>query len=176
MQIETARLRLRDWRDEDIAPFGVVNADPEVANWLGGPLSAEQNFALVTRLRNRAREHGFTFWALETLDGAFLGACGMIPAADDLPIRRGVEIGWRMARSAWGKGYATEGAQATLTHAWSLGLPEVQATTTVNNLRSRAVMERIGMAYEPKGDFLHPRLAVDHPLRNHVLYSIQRPA
>jgi RimJ/RimL family protein N-acetyltransferase len=176
MILETARLRLRDWRDDDVAPFGEMNADPEVAAWLSGPLTAEQNLAMVGRLRDRARESGFTFWALETLDGAFLGACGIIPVAPDLPIRPGVEIGWRLARARWGRGYATEAALATLDYAWALGLPEVQAITAKANARSRAVMERIGMTYEPDCDFAHPRLPGDHPLLDHVLYSIRRPA
>ena len=175
MQIETARLRLRDWRDEDIGPFSAINGDPQVGAWLGGPLTAQQNLALANRLRDRAQENGFTFWALETLDGGLVGACGLIPAANDLPIRRGVEIGWRLGSAHWGRGYATEAALAVLHHAWSLDLPEVQAITTRSNIRSRAVMERIGMVHEPDCDFAHPRLSPDHPMRDHVLYSIRRP-
>jgi RimJ/RimL family protein N-acetyltransferase len=177
MQIETARLRLRDWRDEDAGPFGLINADPEVARWLGGARKAvaQDNDALMW-LRAIAVEHGFTLWALETLDGQLIGACGLVPIKPDLPIRPGVEIGWRLDPRHWGQSYATEAAQAVLTHAWSLALPEVLSFTARKNVRSRAVMERLGMTYEPDCDFAHPGLPGDHPLLDHVLYSIRRPA
>jgi RimJ/RimL family protein N-acetyltransferase len=177
MALETARLRLRDWRDSDIAPFGEINADPEVAYWLGrGPMDAEANRASVSHWRSVEVERGYTLWALETRDGQLLGACGLAPILDNLPVRPGVEIGWRMARRHWGHGYVTEAARAVLAHAWSIGLPEVLSFTAEKNTRSRAVMERIGMTYEPDCDFAHPRLSPGHPLLDHVLYSIRRPA
>ena len=93
-----------------------------------------------------------------------------------MPFGEGVEVAWRLARASWGRGYAAEAARACLAEAWRLGLPKVLAITAVANVRSRAVMERIGMTYNAGADFDHPRLSPDHPLSRHVLYSMDRPA
>lgn len=175
--IITDRLRLRSWTRDDVADLAKINADPEVGYWLGGPFSTVQTREQIAALDRHDREHHFTFWALEELQtGKLIGTCGLKKIAPDLPVRPGVEIGWRLARPCWGKGYAIEAASATLEHAWRTGHPEVLAFTAQDNARSRTVMERLGMRREPDCDFDHPRLSPDHPLRTHVVYSIGKPS
>jgi ribosomal-protein-alanine N-acetyltransferase len=170
--IETARLRLRRWRDDDRAAFAAINADKEVGGWLAGPFTREESDSQIDSFEAHAGEHGFTFWALaEREDDRLLGLCGL-----RIMTRGDVEIGWRLARANWGRGYVTEAAMACLVEAWRLRLPKVVAITAVSNGRSRAVMERIGMRYNEGADFDHERLTPDHPLSRHVLYSIDRPA
>lgn len=170
--ILTPRLRLRRWRDEDRTAFSTLNADPEVGGWLAGPFSRKESDEQIDRFEAHAQTHGFTFWALaERQTDRLIGLCGLRYMA-----RGDVEVGWRVARDAWGFGYVTESAKACLAEAWRLGLPKVVAITAVQNLRSRAVMERIGMSYNEGADFDHERLTQDHPLSRHVLYSIERPA
>lgn len=170
--IETPRLRLRPWRDDDRAALAALNADPEVGGWLAGPFTREESDGQIESFERHQREHGFTFWALaERESDRVIGLCGLryVNGSD-------VEIGWRLARSAWGQGYVTEAASACLSEAWRLDLPRVVAITAVSNKRSRAVMERIGMSYRQGADFDHERLTPDHPLSRHVLYTIDRPA
>jgi ribosomal-protein-alanine N-acetyltransferase len=174
--IETERLRLRRWRDDDRAPFAALNGDAEVGGWLAGPFTPEESDAQIDSFEAHAEAHGFTFWALaERESDRLLGMCGLRHMTG-MPFGEGVEVGWRLARACWGKGYAAEAARACLAEAWRLGLPKVLAITAVANLRSRAVMERIGMTCNLGADFDHPRLTPDHPLSRHVLYSIDRPA
>jgi RimJ/RimL family protein N-acetyltransferase len=170
--IETERLRLRRWRDEDRAPFAALNADVEVGGWLAGPFSREESDRQIDSFEAHADAHGFTFWALaDRSDDSLIGMCGL-RRMTGMPFGDGIELGWRLARAHWGRGYVTEGAKACLAEARRLGLSEVMAITAVSNARSRAVMERIGMAYNRGADFDHPRLTPDHPLSRHVLYSI----
>jgi RimJ/RimL family protein N-acetyltransferase len=172
--LRTERLLLRGWRDADRAPFAALNADSEVAEFLAGALTREQSDALVDRIEAHWRSDGYALWAIERAsDGAFLGFTGLsVPAWAPEPT---VEVGWRFARFAWGEGYATEAARAAVRFAFDmLGLPALVSYTTVANERSRRVMERIGMTYDPTADFLHPRLPVGHPLRPHVVYRLSR--
>jgi RimJ/RimL family protein N-acetyltransferase len=175
-RLRTARLLLREWRDADRAPFAALNADPEVTATLPRALSREESDALVDAIERHWREDGYGLWALERLDdGAFLGFAGLAWAswAPDPAI----EIGWRLARAAWGQGYATEAARAAAGFAFAtLGLDELVSLTARANTRSRAVMERLGMSRDPASDFVHPRLAEGHPLRPHVTYRITRAA
>ena len=171
--IETERLVLRTWRDADRAPFAALNADPAVMQYLPATDRAASD-AGIERMRAAQAEAGHCFWALERReDGAFLGFCGLMPAREPL---NEVEIGWRLVRDAWGHGYATEAAQASLAWGWvNLDTPTIMAITVPDNIRSRAVMERIGMHYVEGGDFDHPALPEGDPLRRHVLYRIARP-
>lgn len=175
--IETERLILRDFRDEDRDAFAALNADPEIYSWLSGPISRAASDAMVDRIRASIAEHGFGFWAVERKsDGAFLGFDGL-ERADDMPFGPVVEIGWRLARSAWGAGYATEAARAAL--AWGfahLDVDEIVSFTARGNVRSEAVMRRIGMRRDPNRDFEHPKLPEGHPLRSHIVYAMARPA
>ncbi|MCA6264417.1 GNAT family N-acetyltransferase [Phenylobacterium sp.] len=172
--IETARLVLRPWRDEDRAAFAAINADPRVHGWLGGPISPEATNAMVDRINAAMAANGFSFWAAEhRVDGRLAGMIGLSRvAAGDLPVGPCVEIGWRLHPDFWGLGLASEGAKAALD--WGFGpgsLAEIIAFTAQTNLASQAVMRRIGMTPDPSRDFDHPRLAQDHPLRRHVVWT-----
>lgn len=171
--METERLILREWREEDRDPFFALNSDPAVMEFLPAGTRADSDAAVERMIATQA-EHGHCFWAVERkADGAFLGFCGPMPAREPL---NEVELGWRLAREAWGHGYATEGARASLAWCWAnLDTPTVMAITVPANLRSRRVMEKIGMTYVEGGDFDHPALPEGDPLRRHVLYRIRRP-
>ncbi|GAA4679537.1 GNAT family N-acetyltransferase [Phytohabitans rumicis] len=174
MALGTERLWLRHWRASDLDPWAALNADPEVREHFPEVLTREQSAASMARFQADLDERGWGWWAVEVAEtGEFIGFTGLDPADDGLPFS-GVEIGWRLARSAWGHGYATEAAQAALAFAFdTLELPEVVAMTTTTNLRSQAVMRRIGMTYDPADDFDHPEVP-DGPLRRHVLYRITK--
>ena len=170
----TARLVLRGWREADRKPFAAMNADPEVARWLSAPLSRADSDAFMDRITAHWASDGYALWAVERAeDGVLLGFTGLsVPAWAPEPT---VEVGWRFAPFAWGHGYATEAARAAVRFAFEdLGLPALVSYTTTSNERSRRVMERIGMTRAPSADFLHPRLADDHPLRPHVTYRLSR--
>ncbi|MFE6820029.1 GNAT family N-acetyltransferase [Streptomyces sp. NPDC057677] len=173
-ELRTERLVLRPWRDSDRAPWAAMNADPEVREHLGEPLTREQSDAVLSAMRADFRARGFGWWALEARGtGEFVGRAGLDVVGPDLPFA-GVDVGWRLTRSAWGNGYATEAALACLAFGFeTLGLPEVIATTTVRNLRSQAVMRRIGMTRNPADDFEDPSVP-EGPLRPCVLYRISR--
>jgi ribosomal-protein-alanine N-acetyltransferase len=172
--IETERLVLRPWREADRPPYRAMMADPEVGYWLGGTRSGEEADAQIDRFEAQLAARGLGFLAMERRsDGAFLGAAGLLALTPENPLAPGVEIGWRLARDAWGAGYATEAARALLADGFDrLGLAEIVAFTTRTNARSRAVMERLGFARHAERDFDHPSLAADHPLRPHVVYVL----
>jgi RimJ/RimL family protein N-acetyltransferase len=173
--IETERLILRAFRDEDREAFAALNGDPRVGEWLGGVSDRAQSDAMLERTNAHIAKHGFGFWAAERkADGRLVGMIGL-RTLEETPPGPGVEIGWRLAPDVQGAGLATEGAAAAL--AWGLAnidMPEIIAFTARSNLRSQAVMRRIGMAPAPERDFDHPRLAVDHPLRPHVVFVARR--
>ena len=175
--IETERLILRAPDEPDRAAIAAMNADPRVAATLGSALSREESDALVDRIRVHIGLHGWGFWAVERkADGAVIGLTGLLSMGEDLPPGPAVEIGWRLAYEAWGGGYASEAARAAL--AWgfqNIRPPEIIAITATTNLRSQAVMRRIGMVADPGRDFDHPRLAADHPLRPHVTFVAKAP-
>jgi RimJ/RimL family protein N-acetyltransferase len=174
-RLETPRLILREWRDEDAVPFQRICSDPEVMATLGPPLDLAATEALVARMQWRQAEHGHCCWAAERREDArLIGWCGVIRGTAG-PVEGKAEIGWRLACDCWGSGYATEGAQASLGWAFAnLDDPEVWAITSTGNHRSRAVMARLGMVRVADGDFDHPSFAAGHPLREHVLYRIDR--
>ncbi|MER6914392.1 GNAT family N-acetyltransferase [Streptomyces sp. NPDC000594] len=174
-ELRTDRLTLRRWRDSDRAPWAAMNADPEVREHLGDPLTREQSDASVDLFRAEFDQRGHGWWAVEVrATGEFIGFAGLDRVDDGMPFT-GVEIGWRLARPAWGHGYATEAARTVLAHGFdTLGLPEILAVTTAGNLRSRAVMHRIGMTHDPSADFDDPT-APEGPLRPNVLYRLARP-
>jgi RimJ/RimL family protein N-acetyltransferase len=175
--IATERLVMRSWRDEDVAPFQAICSDPEVMATLGAPLDMEATAARIAWMRGHEAEHGHCFWALERRsDARLIGWCGVI-RGDMAPVADKVEIGWRLARGCWGAGLASEAARGAA--AWvfaNLRDDEIRAITWQDNVRSRAVMERLGMQYHPELDFDHPKLAEDDPLRPHVTYSLSRLA
>jgi len=179
--LETERLVLRPFRASDRPAFAELNADPEVCRFLPGVLPRDESDALAERLERSFEAHGFGYFAVEVRGGApFVGFCGLAPVgfgSGVLPTAGpAVEVGWRLARGAWGNGYATEAARASLRLGFeTLGLAEIVSFTVPENLRSRRVMERIGLVHEPAHDFDHPRLPEGHPLRRHVLYRMRAP-
>jgi RimJ/RimL family protein N-acetyltransferase len=174
-EIGTERLIMRGWRESDRAPWAAMNADPEVRRYLGPLLTFEQASAWVLSYQDDLDRHGFGFWALEVrASGEFVGFTGLGTVDEEMPFT-GVELAWRLARPAWGHGYATEAARAALEHGFGvLGLPEIVAVTMARNLRSRAVMARIGMTTDPAEDFDDPDVD-EGPLRRHVVYRKPRP-
>lgn len=174
-RLETERLILRSWRRGDVDAFLEVNSDPEVMATLGPVMSRPQVSDLVDRMIAREAEDGMTFWALERReDDLLIGWCGVGRGRVE-PIVGKAEIGWRMRRDCWGNGYVTEGAAATLDWLFATCDDEAAyAITHTGNTRSRAVMERLKMAYQPALDFAHPSLAADDPLRPHVTYAVSR--
>jgi RimJ/RimL family protein N-acetyltransferase len=173
-ELRTDRLLLRPWRESDLAPWAAMNADPQVREHLGAVLTREQADASVAGFRADFDARGYGWWAVEVLaDGEFVGFAGLDRVDDGLPFT-GVEVGWRLARPAWGHGYATEAGRAALAFGFeTLGRSEILAVTTVGNLRSQAVMQRLGMTRDPADDFDDPD-APEGPLRRNVLYRIAR--
>ena len=171
--LSTDRLILRSWRESDVQPWAAMNADPRVREYLGGLLTGEQSAASAARFQAQLDERGFGFWAVEVRGtGEFIGFTGLDQVEEGMPFT-GIEIGWRLARSAWGHGYATEAAVASLAFGFqALALPEILAVTTVGNVRSQAVMRRIGMTRDPAEDFDDPA-EPEGPLRRNVLYRIR---
>jgi RimJ/RimL family protein N-acetyltransferase len=174
-RLETERLVLRSWRDEDLDPFHAINSDPEVMATLGPVMTRDEVAALIERMRGIEAEHGHCFWALVQRDSdQLLGWCGAIRGTVGPVLGKG-EFGWRLARSAWGRGYVTEAARAAINWFFANRADDsAWAITNVGNWRSRAVMERLGMQYRPDLDFDHPRLATDDPLLRHVTYELVR--
>ncbi len=175
-EFTTERLRLRHWRDADRAGFAAINADPEVMRHFLAPLEREDSDALLRRIAGELDERGWGLWALEErASGRLLGFTGLAPVPFQAPFTPAVEIGWRLVRSHWGHGLASEAARASLTYGFEeLALAEVVAFTFAGNARSRAVMRRIGMTHDPADDFEHPLIPEGHPLRPHVLYRVRR--
>jgi RimJ/RimL family protein N-acetyltransferase len=172
--IRTERLVLRRWLPRDRGPFAAMNADPEVMAHFPALLSREASDALVERIEAGFDQHGFGLWAVEVRSaGAFIGFTGLAVPGFEAAFMPAVEIGWRLQRSAWGQGYATEAARAALAVAFDeIGLREVVSFTSTVNERSRAVMHRLGMAHDPADDFDHPRVPPGSTLRRHVLYRL----
>jgi RimJ/RimL family protein N-acetyltransferase len=176
--LETQRLKLRRWCSGDREPFAELNADPEVMEHFPAVLSRTQSDDLIEAIEAGFEVRGFGLWALETRGGGeFIGFTGLSVPAFEAHFMPAVEVGWRLARSAWGKGYATEAARAALAFGFDeVGLEEVVSFTVPGNRRSRAVIERLGMSHDPAGDFDHPGLPAGHPQRHHVLYRLRSPS
>ena len=151
-----------------------MNADPLVMEFFPQALSAAQSEALVDAFDAELAKEGFCPWAVEErASGAFIGFVGLHAIPGYLPFSPGTEVGWRLARAFWSRGYATEAATAALQFGFEiLGIDSVVSFTAAVNLRSRRVMERLGMSYDEAGDFDHPKIAVGHRLRPHVLYGL----
>jgi RimJ/RimL family protein N-acetyltransferase len=173
----TERLRLRGWQAADLAPFAAMNADPDVMEFMAGLLDRAASDALVARIESGWAENEFGLWAVERRsDRRFIGFVGLSRPSFEAHFTPAVEVGWRLARDAWGHGYATEAARAALAFGFErAGLEEIVSFTVPANERSRRVMERLGMTRDPADDFDHPRLPDGHPLRRHVLYRLKAP-
>ncbi len=176
--ITTERLILRAWKNEDVPPYAEMNADPRVREFFPSVLTRQQSEAEVRRLQAIYDADGFCLFAAELIEtGEFVGFIGLITMTFAVPFvaQPAVEIGWRLSHKYWGKGLATEGARGAVRYAFeALKLHEIVAITVPANVRSRRVMEKIGMRHLPERDFDHPGVPVGHPLRRHVLYALQR--
>jgi RimJ/RimL family protein N-acetyltransferase len=174
MILDGPRIRLRPWREEDAAPFAAMNADPAVMRHFAAPLSRAESDTFLSRIRAHEAEHGFCFWAVERRDGgggAPIGLCGLQHVAFESRFTPAVEIGWRLTPPHWGQGLAEEAARLALAAGFGpLGLAEIVAFTVPGNERSWGLMRRLGMRAD--GEFAHPRLPEDHPLRTHLLYRL----
>lgn len=175
VRIETERLVLRAWREDDVAPFQAICSDPVVMATLGTPLTLDETQALVARMQATQAEHGHCFWALERREDArLIGWCGIIRGRTG-PVEGKLEAGWRLASDCWGQGYATEAARAALIWAFDQRVEDaLYAITSKGNRRSQAVMERLGMRHQPHLDFEHPGVPHYSVLSPHVTYRVLR--
>ncbi len=174
--LDTQRLRLRRWADRDRAPFATINADPVVMEHFPSPLTTDASDLLIDRIEQHFEDHGFGLWAVETRDDhRLIGFCGLAIPKFVTEFTPAVEIGWRLARQQWGRGYATESARAVLAFGFdTAGLDRILSWALPANRRSIQVMQRIGLRPAPELDFDHPRFMEDDRLRRHVVYRITR--
>lgn len=172
--LTTCRLILRQWQDSDLAPFAKLNADPRVREFFPTLLTSQESDHSIQLFSDHIAKHGWGFWAVSLIEtGEFIGFVGLQEVHFQAHFTPAVEIGWRLAFDYWQKGYATEGAKAAVKYGFeTLRLEQIVSFTTVNNMRSRHVMEKIGMHHNREDDFDHPKLEEGHPLRKHVLYRI----
>ncbi len=172
IEILTPRLKLREWKEEDKEPFFKLNSDPRVMEFMPKLLSKEESDNFVERIKTHFHDHQYGLFAVELIENQnFIGFIGLSIPKFDTFFTPCVEIGWRLAYDYWGKGYATEGAKASLNYGFNkLSLAEIVSFTVPKNFRSRQVMERIGMKYI--SEFNHPLLSKGHSLEKHVLYKI----
>jgi len=172
--LTTERLILRPWRPEDLEPFAQLNADPRVMEYYPSTLSREESDRFAKRINSELLQNGWGLWAVSVPGVSdFIGYIGLTRVEPPYPFAPAIEIGWRLAYDHWGKGYATEGAKAAIKYGFDkLGLSEIVSFTTVNNARSRRIMEKLGMRHKPTDDFDHPKLPEGHRLRRHVLYRL----
>ena len=176
--LQTDRLILRRWRASDRAPFAHLNHDSRVMEFFPSPLSPEESAHFIDRIEAHFDHHGFGLWAAELRSTReFIGYIGLAVPRFESAFTPCVEIGWRIAFAYWGRGLATEGARAAVRFAFEdLALQELVSFTVPANLRSRRVMEKLGMARNPAEDFDHPLLPLGHSLRAHVLYRLVNPS
>ena len=175
IEIQTERLCLRQWRKEDRPVFARLNADPVVMEYYPNILTTEESNNMAQILESLITERGWGFWAVELInEKSFIGFVGLHKPTYDLPMTPCVEIGWRLAKEYWHKGYATEAAEASLDVAFKqLALPEVVSFASVSNKKSQAVMSRLNMV-DTSNNFEHPIIPENNPLREHVLYKINK--
>ena len=173
--LKTTRLILRPWREEDLEPFALLNADPRVMEYFPSVLNHKESNDLARRIIANLEEKGWGLWAVSVPGVAdFIGFIGLAKPSFEAHFTPAVEVGWRLAFDHWGKGYATEGAKAALAYGFeTLQLPEIVSFTAVQNTRSIRIMEKIGMHHDPKDDFDHPKLPKEHKLNRHVLYRLK---
>lgn len=171
----TPRMLLRQWRDSDCEPFAQLNADPKVMAYFPQPLTRQESDALAKSFRDFIENNGFGPWAVELkTNKEFIGFVGLLIPQATLPFPPCIEILWRLSSSHWGQGYATEAARKALQIGFELlELSEIISFTTINNLRSRSVMKKLGLQ-EDRMTFNHPNLPAGHPLSEHCLYRLQR--
>ncbi|MNQ64711.1 hypothetical protein D3C85_791440 [compost metagenome] len=177
IEFDTPRLQVRQWRESDLAPFFALACDPQVMEFLLPLPTRAESDAAAHRARALIAQKGWGFWAVERKDtGEFIGFTGLNVPMAALPFSPCVEIGWRLSRASWGQGFATEAARGALQVGFErLGLGEIVAFTANGNLRSAAVMARLGMHEDVAGAFEHPAVPEGHALRGHRLFRIGNP-
>lgn len=178
MTIHTSRLILRQWREQDLEPFANLNSDQRVREFFPGLLNRQESDSSVKLMSDHISRTGWGFWAASLIQtGEFIGFIGLEDVYFTASFNKfapAVEIGWRLSFNHWGQGYATEGAKAVLQYGFEkLSLPEIISFTALKNIRSRHVMEKIGMHHQEIDDFDHPKLSDGHPLKRHVLYRLK---
>jgi RimJ/RimL family protein N-acetyltransferase len=173
--IRTDRLLMRRWLDSDREPFAALNADPETMQFFPETLDRAASDALVDRIESRFDQQGYGLWALEVAETSeFIGFTGLNRLSDGVPGAGGVEVGWRLARHAWHRGYATEAARSAVAVGFDgVGLGEIWSMTAILNEPSQAVMRRLSMTEVARFD--HPAVPSGHPLQPHVTYHLARP-
>lgn len=173
--IETERLILRTWKQEDSSIYYQINQDPNVTQFLRGPLTREQVSDFISAANNHQDTHGYALWAAELKETSeLMGFIGLNSVEWASCFTPAVEVAWRLGTQYWSKGYATEGAKAALDYGFKCGLTEIVAFTVPANIRSIRVMEKIGLKRDRQGDFAHPKLSLDHPLSHHILYRLSQ--
>ena len=172
---ETERLKLRQWLPDDYVHFSELSADPEVMEYFPGVLSESESSSFVKKTESLISKNGWGFWAVELKSTQqFIGFVGLHNPEAKLPFTPCTEVGWRLSKKYWGNGYATEAANASLQYAFqTLTIENVFSFTSINNNRSTAVMERLGMVNQMQ-NFQHPAIPKGHTLREHVLYKISK--
>lgn len=176
VELRTSRLLLRQWKDSDADPWAAMNADPKVRQYFPKVLAREDALGEMDRIRAGIAQRGWGMWAME-IPGVmpFAGFVGINAPGFPAPWQPAVEIGWRLPVDAWGKGYATEAAEASLYFAFEhLRLPQVIALSVVPNKPSHAVMERLGMKRWHGVEFDHPRVPADWHLKRHIVHLMTR--
>ena len=170
--LQTSRLILRNWKQNDIEPFAILNSDPRVCQFLPNVLSQEETLTSVMKIQSHFKKHAFGLFAVELISTkTFIGFVGLKYFSFDSHFTPSVELAWRLSWENWGQGLATEAAQKVTQYGFeTLGLPEILAITAKNNQGSRRVMEKLGMFTNEDENFLHPQLEYSHPLAEHVLY------
>jgi 3-dehydroquinate dehydratase / shikimate dehydrogenase len=176
MIIKTERLILRPWIEEDLKPFAKLNGDPRVREYFPSILNSQESDKLVEVISAHIEKYGWGFWATSLIQtNEFIGFIGLKNVNFSAHFTPAIEIGWTLAYDHWKKGYAIEGALASLKYGFeTLKFPEIVSVTSTQNLRSRRVMEKIGMHYDPADDFDHPKLLAGDKLQRHVLFRIQK--
>jgi RimJ/RimL family protein N-acetyltransferase len=174
--LKTSRLILRRWKDSDLEPFAALNADPIVMAHFPKTSTLDETKGMIERIESRFSENGFGLWAAEIISTQeFIGFIGLQRPPFEAHFTPCVEIGWRLAKQFWGKGYAPEAASAALQYGFEcILLDEIVAITTTTNLNSMRVMQKIGMKTNPEENFPHPWVEDGHRLQEHVLYRISK--
>jgi ribosomal-protein-alanine N-acetyltransferase len=171
-RIETPRLILRQWNDADVEAWADMNADPRVMEFFPGTVPRERSREQAAMMRRDLKANGYGWFVMERKEApGFAGVIALDDIRYEMPFRPLREVGWRLPVHVWGRGCATEAAHALLRYAFEeLGWPEVIAMTAAINLRSRRVMEKLGMTHDPREDFDHPRVPDALAIKRHVLY------
>lgn len=173
--IETERLILRTWKAEDSQAYFQINQDSKVTEFLLNPITMKQVNDFILVMNNHSDEYGYTLWATELKQtGELMGYIGLNYTDWKSHFTPAVEVGWRLGSQYWGKGYATEGAKASMDYGFKkCDLKEIVSFTIAENVRSIRVMEKIGLKRDVNGNFAHPKLPASHPWSQHILYRLK---